>query len=155
MLKKLKKNKKGFTLAELLIVVAIIGVLVAVSIPIFTSQLRKSKVATDLANERAAKAAAVADYLSEGLNGSVVYSYDAAAGQAYYNAAITKSANGKDSATTEVKAASSIKGYGQVTDPAAADGFADSSTDSHAGKVVTVTVNGDAVTVAWAAGSAS
>ena len=56
------KNKKGFTLAELLIVVAIIGVLVAVSIPIFTSQLEKSKEATDIANLRAAKAAAVAAY---------------------------------------------------------------------------------------------
>ena len=31
-------SKKAFTLAELLIVVAIIGVLVAISIPIFTSQ---------------------------------------------------------------------------------------------------------------------
>ena len=30
--------KKGFTLAELLIVVAIIAVLVAIGIPIFTSQ---------------------------------------------------------------------------------------------------------------------
>ncbi|MGI6057628.1 MAG: type IV pilin protein, partial [Bilifractor sp.] len=37
MFKKLKNSKKGFTLAELLIVVAIIGVLVAISIPIFTS----------------------------------------------------------------------------------------------------------------------
>ncbi len=36
-------NKKGFTLAELLIVVAIIAVLVAISIPIFSSQLRKSR----------------------------------------------------------------------------------------------------------------
>ena len=36
------KNKKCFTLAELLIVVAIIGVLVAISIPIFSSQLEKS-----------------------------------------------------------------------------------------------------------------
>ncbi|WP_205508076.1 type IV pilin protein [Eubacterium pyruvativorans] len=36
---KTKVNKKGFTLAELLIVVAIIAVLVAISIPIFTSQL--------------------------------------------------------------------------------------------------------------------
>ncbi len=58
-----KLNKKGFTLAELLIVVAIIGVLVAISIPIFTSQLEKSKEATDMANLRAAYAEGVADLL--------------------------------------------------------------------------------------------
>lgn len=34
----MKINRKGFTLAELLIVVAIIAVLVAVAIPIFGSQ---------------------------------------------------------------------------------------------------------------------
>lgn len=53
------KNDKGFTLAELLIVVAIIAVLVAVSIPIFTAQLEKAREATDVANFRAAKAAVV------------------------------------------------------------------------------------------------
>lgn len=37
------KRKKGFTLAELLIVVAIIAVLVAISIPIFSSQLEKAE----------------------------------------------------------------------------------------------------------------
>ena len=42
----------GFTLAELLMVVAIIAVLVAISIPIFTSQLHKAQVATDMANVR-------------------------------------------------------------------------------------------------------
>lgn len=47
-----KLNKKGFTLAELLVVVAIIGVLVAISIPIFTSQLEKAREATDQANLR-------------------------------------------------------------------------------------------------------
>lgn len=56
MFKKLRKNEKGFTLAELLIVVAIIGVLVAISIPIFTSQLEKAREATDLANIRSAYA---------------------------------------------------------------------------------------------------
>ena len=47
---KKRNNKKGFTLAELLIVVAIIAVLVAIAIPIFTSQLEKSRESTDLAN---------------------------------------------------------------------------------------------------------
>ena len=49
----MKKNTKGFTLAEVLIVVAVIAVLVAISIPIFTSQLHKARVATDWANVRA------------------------------------------------------------------------------------------------------
>lgn len=48
---------RGFTLAELLIVVAIIAVLVAISIPIFTAQLEKSREAVDLANLRSAYAA--------------------------------------------------------------------------------------------------
>ncbi len=48
----MKKNNKGFTLAELLIVVAIIAVLVAIAIPIFTNQLEKSREATDAANIR-------------------------------------------------------------------------------------------------------
>lgn len=56
MKRKIMNDKKGFTLAELLIVVAIIAVLVAISIPIFTSQLEKSREATDLANVRAAYA---------------------------------------------------------------------------------------------------
>lgn len=49
----MKNKRNGFTLAELLIVVAIIGVLVAVSIPVFSQQLEKSREATDLANVRA------------------------------------------------------------------------------------------------------
>lgn len=39
---------------ELLITVAIIGVLVAISIPVFASQTEKSREATDLSNVRAA-----------------------------------------------------------------------------------------------------
>ena len=51
------REKKGFTLAELLIVVAIIAVLVAIAIPIFTTQLEKAREATDMANIRSAYAA--------------------------------------------------------------------------------------------------
>ena len=58
-------NKKGFTLAELLIVVAIIAVLVAIAIPIFTTQLEKSREATDQANIRSLYAEAVAAVLAE------------------------------------------------------------------------------------------
>lgn len=87
-MKKIRSSKKGFTLAELLIVVAIIGVLVGISIPIFTSQLEKSREATDIANLRAAKAAFTSMYL----DGDVVttapsggtaptYYYDADAGK--------------------------------------------------------------------------
>lgn len=59
-----KLNKKGFTLAELLVVVAIIGVLVAISIPIFTAQLEKSREAVDAANIRAAYAELSADAIT-------------------------------------------------------------------------------------------
>ena len=61
-----KNNKKGFTLAELLIVVAIIAVLVAIAIPVFTTQLEKSREATDLANLRSAYAAVITGYLTDG-----------------------------------------------------------------------------------------
>ena len=61
----MKKNNKGFTLAELLIVVAIIAVLVAIAIPVFTAQLEKSRDATTISNLRSAYAEATALLLSE------------------------------------------------------------------------------------------
>lgn len=58
-----KRSKGGFTLAELLVVVAIIGVLVAISIPIFSQQLHRAKVATDIANLRSYYAELQTDYI--------------------------------------------------------------------------------------------
>ena len=58
------KRQKGFTLVELLIVVVIIGILVSISIPIFTAQMHKAKVAADWANLRAYYAEIQADYMS-------------------------------------------------------------------------------------------
>ena len=75
------KNREGFTLAELLVVVAIIAILVAVSIPIFTGKLEEARQNTDLANERAAKAAAIADYLQSGEEKNYGKHYDASTGK--------------------------------------------------------------------------
>ena len=82
LLKKVRGDKKGFTLAELLVVVAIIGILVAISVPLFTAQLGKARKATNEANLRAAKVAAVADYMTndDGAKADIKYSYDIAAG---------------------------------------------------------------------------
>ncbi len=54
-----KRNRKGFTLAELLIVVAIIAVLVAIAVPLFVSGLQKAEKSRDDANIRSVKSAAV------------------------------------------------------------------------------------------------
>ena len=67
-----KVRQKGFTVAELLVVVAIIAVLTAIAVPTFTGQLERSKEAADLSNIRSAYADAVAKYIdSEQVNTSV------------------------------------------------------------------------------------
>lgn len=84
-----KQGKKGFTLMELLIVVAIIAVLVAIAIPLFTNQLEKSREATDEANLRGAYAACSAAVLTTTEttttpidSGGFKVSYDATTGTA-------------------------------------------------------------------------
>lgn len=61
-----KRSRQGFTLMEMLIVVAIIAVLVAIAIPTFSSSLHKAREATDLANARAYFAELQADYMMSG-----------------------------------------------------------------------------------------
>lgn len=59
------RKNRGFTLMELLIVIAIIAVLVAVAIPVLSSQLEKSREAADLANIRNAYAEIMVKVMTE------------------------------------------------------------------------------------------
>lgn len=60
-----EQGNKGFTLMEMLIVIAIIAVLVAIAIPIFSQQLENSREATDAANIRSAYAEVAAAALND------------------------------------------------------------------------------------------
>lgn len=56
MIKRVREEKGGFTLAELLIVVAIVLVLVAIAVPVFTGALSSADDAVGKADSRTVKA---------------------------------------------------------------------------------------------------
>lgn len=64
------KIRKGFTLMEMLIVVAIIATLVAIAIPVMNSILEKARETTDLANVRSAYAEVTIAALEDDKNSS-------------------------------------------------------------------------------------
>lgn len=61
-----KMNKKGFTLIEMLVVIAIIAILVAIIIPVVGNSTTKAEAATDAANLRSAKTALTIAVLDKG-----------------------------------------------------------------------------------------
>ena len=62
-----KMNKKGFTLIEMLAVIAIIAVLVAIIVPAVGSSTMKASAATNAANLRSAAASLTIDYVNGNL----------------------------------------------------------------------------------------
>ncbi|MDE6454321.1 MAG: type II secretion system GspH family protein [Dysosmobacter sp.] len=69
------RKQGGFTMVELLIVVAIIAVLVAISIPMMNTALERSRHAVDQANVRDAIGLALTEYVSEGDDALDTYVY--------------------------------------------------------------------------------
>lgn len=67
--------KKGFTLAELLITVAIIAVLVAVAIPIFTTYLEKAREAVDISAMRSCRSVITAAYITGDIEPGAIQEY--------------------------------------------------------------------------------
>ena len=65
MLNRIRNSKKGFTLIELMIVVAIIGILAAVAIPAFMKYIRRSKTTEASMNVRKLFDSSVAYYEAE------------------------------------------------------------------------------------------
>jgi len=117
-------NKKGFTLMEMLIVVAIIVILVAISIPTFSSQLDNAKAATDDANFRAAKGVAeVADMTADGWKTIIGSTYNAETEYVL---------------TYDIDAGTYVVSY---------SGEAYGSSSDHKGQVIRLTIDEGAITV--------
>lgn len=148
-MKKLKKNG-GFTLVEMLIVVAIIAILIAVSIPLINSSLEKARHSVDNANIRDATSLTTVWYLEhqDDVKGNVKLTY-------YVNSKQQGKVFVSDAGTgngASIKAATEdeIGDYKPVEIQCKQTAGGDGCWSGKSGALeVTVGANGDISTVSW------
>lgn len=145
---KFRKNE-GFTLVEMLIVVAIIAILIAVSIPLVNGALEKARDATDQANERAAKAEAVLYYMGTVSDAELANVTPTATGVTTYSpgSGFTAYYDAKNGGF--VKENKDVKAYGQCTKKGDCYSGATGTVD-HTKAIIKVTVGDDGkVGISW------
>ncbi|MEG2221808.1 MAG: prepilin-type N-terminal cleavage/methylation domain-containing protein [Oscillospiraceae bacterium] len=117
-LKKIR-SKKGFTLMEMLIVVAIIAILIAIAIPTFSGSLNKAKLAADNANFRTAKAVAAVQLMNSEDSGAALTTGSFNAETSTFGATGGYTAKAEEAAAGETQHAKGatidMNGKGEVT----------------------------------------
>ncbi len=72
---KKRKDNRGFSLVELIIVIAIMAILAGVLAPQFVKYLGKSRVATDIQNAQQIASAMAAQYADDAASSSPMFTY--------------------------------------------------------------------------------
>ena len=123
------KNQKGFTLIELMIVIAIIGILVAIALPAYQDYVARSQVSEGMSLAAGAKTAVAEEQANTGLF------------------------TGIDNTSAGLEAAASITGK-YVTGVAVADGvitatFGGDASDKIAGDTLVLTPTDNDGSISW------
>ena len=107
----MKQVQKGFTLIELMIVVAIIGILAAVALPAYQDYTVRAKITEGLGLANAVKADMTSSFASDGMNGVVAYAAQLAAAppaSKYVTSIVIAPANGQITITYNAATVGSI-----------------------------------------------
>ncbi|EGT0000402.1 prepilin-type N-terminal cleavage/methylation domain-containing protein [Clostridium perfringens] len=110
-LKRQNKKKKGFTLIELIIVIAIIAILAAIAIPNFLSIQRKARVKADIASAKTiydATSALIAEGKIISTDKGVVFTLDSNTGK------VTAKPEDAGEPKTNANAANALQSYLQT-----------------------------------------
>jgi type IV pilus assembly protein PilA len=98
MMKMFKKGEKGFSLVELMVVIVIIGVLIAIAIPVYRNTTEKAELRACHANQRMIEGAASQYAMNEGIDIENVDDIDEL--KDYFSGGVPKCPSGVDYSIT-------------------------------------------------------